>query len=116
MAAHRRVSRRSIVRLCELVGIERRAVRVVDLHRLSRSAAVRADTEGERLESSGLHTAAADIPHGADRIRLQEPEMRRARAVLSVLADGGALQSRGLYRHERHSRLGPLAADAQPEA
>jgi hypothetical protein len=50
-------------------------------------AAVGSSAEGERVEPSRLHAANPDLSHGADRIRLQEPEMRGARAVLSVLAD-----------------------------
>src|SRR5256886_15372051 len=42
--------------------------------------------------------------------------MRGARAVLPMLADCRAVESRDVHRQERHPRLESLASDAEPEA
>jgi glucose/arabinose dehydrogenase len=97
-------------------GRRRRACRARrDVYGLSRGATVGSRAEGERVEPR-VRSAHPDVSYGADRIRLQEPQMRGTRAVLPVLADGRAVEPRGLHREERHPRLGSLAADAEPQA
>ncbi len=85
MAAHRRLSRRSRLRVLELVAVERRAVRLAEVRRVRRRPAVGAAPARERMEGH-VRAAAAHVLHGRPKTTTsRSPAARRSPRAASTI-------------------------------